>query len=121
MSYKVAVTSTDGKVVNQHFGRAERFLIFEIEDDKYKFVEFRENNPTCNGHEHDDSAMENTVGLISDCKAVITERIGPGAALAVMEQGVKPIEAPYFIEDALKYAAQSIEGKLILRNKYRDE
>ncbi len=41
MSYKVAVASSDGKFVNQHFGMAQQFLIFEIDDDEYKFMELR--------------------------------------------------------------------------------
>ena len=31
MSFKIAVSSSDGKVVNRHFGRTEKFLIFEID------------------------------------------------------------------------------------------
>lgn len=37
---RIAVVSTDGKTVNDHFGRAERFLIYDI-DDKLTFVEER--------------------------------------------------------------------------------
>ena len=36
MSYKVAFASTDGKVVNEHFGRARQFHIVEIDDKDYK-------------------------------------------------------------------------------------
>ena len=40
MSFKVAVASSDGKYVNQHFGMAQQFLIFEIDDEgNYKFLE----------------------------------------------------------------------------------
>ena len=39
MAYKVAFLSSDVKVVNQHFGRAKQFLIVEIEDKDYKYVE----------------------------------------------------------------------------------
>ena len=46
MAYKVAVTSSDGKFINQHFGRAQQFLIFEIDDEgDYKFLELRKNDP----------------------------------------------------------------------------
>lgn len=30
MAYRIAVASTDGIVVNQHFGHAERFHIIEL-------------------------------------------------------------------------------------------
>lgn len=40
MSFKVAVASSDGKYINQHFGWAQQFLIFEIDDNgEYKFLE----------------------------------------------------------------------------------
>ncbi|NJD75470.1 MAG: hypothetical protein FIB08_00040 [Candidatus Methanoperedens sp.] len=35
---RVAVVSSDGKVINQHFGKASRFLIFEIGDGKTELV-----------------------------------------------------------------------------------
>ncbi len=31
MTIRVAVGSSDGKYVNQHFGHAQKFLIFDIE------------------------------------------------------------------------------------------
>lgn len=36
---KIAVASTDGKVIDLHFGDANRFLIFELEDGEGKFQE----------------------------------------------------------------------------------
>ena len=42
MAYRIAVASTDGIVVNQHFGHAERFHIIELdaETEKYAHVTF---------------------------------------------------------------------------------
>lgn len=37
MAYKVAFASSDGKVVNQHFGRTKQFLIVEIDNKDYKY------------------------------------------------------------------------------------
>lgn len=42
---KVAVVSSDGKVINQHFGKASRFLIFEVNCDEIRFIEVRETIP----------------------------------------------------------------------------
>ena len=43
MAYRIAVASTDGIVVNQHFGHAERFHIVELdaETEKYEYTETR--------------------------------------------------------------------------------
>ena len=48
---KIAVASTDGKLVDMHFGDANKFLIFEIEDGEGKFHEIREKtNLPLNNH-----------------------------------------------------------------------
>ncbi|HWI55256.1 MAG TPA: NifB/NifX family molybdenum-iron cluster-binding protein, partial [Desulfobacteria bacterium] len=78
MSYKIAVASSDGKVVNQHFGRATQFLIFDIKDGSYQFNELRKTSPFCKDREHDDDSLQKTVELVSDCKAVLVSQIGPG-------------------------------------------
>ena len=44
---RVAVASSDGKVINQHFGKAIQFLSFELNKDSYKFLQLRINQPAC--------------------------------------------------------------------------
>ena len=46
MAYKIAFASSDGKVVNQHFGRTKQFLIVEIDGKDYKYIETRVNEPS---------------------------------------------------------------------------
>lgn len=102
MSYKVAFASSDGKVVNQHFGRAKHFLIVEVEDKDYKYIETRVNEPACQDFQHTQDALEKSLELISDCKAIFVLQIGKGALSIVEAKGIKCIEAPYFIEDILE-------------------
>lgn len=101
---RVAVVSSDGKVVNQHFGKASRFLIFEVADGKIQFIEERKNTPLCgsaeNGHAND--ALSRTISLISDCQAVLCARIGGVAEEELRRNKIRPVEAPYFIHEALK-------------------
>ena len=106
MSFKVAVASSDGKYVNQHFGMSQQFLIFEIDDESnYKFLEVRENTPACDVGGHTDEAMAGSVELISDCKAVLASQIGHGAADALATHGIDAYMAPTFIDTALKELA----------------
>ncbi|MDS0525718.1 dinitrogenase iron-molybdenum cofactor biosynthesis protein [Clostridium sp. SHJSY1] len=102
MSYKVAFASSDGKVVNQHFGKTKQFLIVEINDDGYKYVETRVNEPSCQEFEHTEEALNKSIKLISDCKVVFISRIGSGALAKVESNGISGIEAPYFIEDIIE-------------------
>ncbi|MDD1775128.1 MAG: dinitrogenase iron-molybdenum cofactor biosynthesis protein [Methanobacterium sp.] len=112
MSYKVAVASSDGKFVNQHFGMAQQFLIFEIDDaGEYKFIELRENVPACDVEGHTEDAMSRSIQLISDCKIVIASQIGPGAVDILLKNNIEPYIAPTFIDEALKKLASMNTSK----------
>lgn len=44
---KVAVASTDGIHINEHFGRASEFMIYEVDEEgKYSLIENRKTIPT---------------------------------------------------------------------------
>ena len=103
MKYRVAFASTDGKVVNQHFGRATAFHIADIDEDNktYKYVESREHEPACVDFGHSEEALCSIANLIGDCRAVFVARIGPGAQQVLKEHGIQGLEMPYFIEDII--------------------
>jgi predicted Fe-Mo cluster-binding NifX family protein len=110
VSLKVAVASSDGKVVNQHFGMASQFLIFELEDDgAFKFLELRKNEPACSVEGHSDISMENSIDLISDCDVVLASQIGPGAVDILLANNIEPYIAPTFIDEALSELSNIIE------------
>lgn len=102
MAVRVAVASSDGKFINQHFGHAQQFLIFEIDDEgKYEFIELRENVPTCSGGDHTSGALESTLDIIKDTQIVLISQIGPGASQFLLLNGIQPYMIPTFIEEAL--------------------
>ncbi len=101
---RVAIVSSDGKVINQHFGKASSFLIFEVDCGKIQLIEVRNTAPLCGSAEygHADEALRRTISLIADCEVVLCARIGSGAEEELRKNGIKPIEAPHFIHDALR-------------------
>lgn len=104
--YKSSSPNSDGKYINQHFGMASQFLIFELDDDgTHKFIELRENKPTCSTEGHSELSLEESVKLISDCQTVLTGQIGPGAIDIRLKNNINPYIAPTFIEDALEQLA----------------
>lgn len=107
-SLKMAVATSDGKVINQHFGKARRFIVIESDGEEIKVLEVRENSPACGSLEyggHADDALEKSISLIKDCNAVLCSRIGGGAAGELQNRGIEPVEAPGFIEEnVLAYA-----------------
>ncbi len=109
MSIKAAVGSTDGKVVNCHFGKADRFLIFDLTRDGFKYIETRKLPPCCSLGEHEDNAFENAAGLLSDCKIIIISKIGVPAAEFLTGCGFEVYEAPFSIHSVLEKLAKEIE------------
>lgn len=101
MGYKVAVASSDGKVINQHFGRATRFLIFDIEIESFRFSKLIETVPFCNNGEHDDNKLSLATDSLAGCRAVLVCQIGNGAIKALESKGIEAFDIKGLIEDAL--------------------
>jgi predicted Fe-Mo cluster-binding NifX family protein len=109
MSVRVAVASSDGKFINQHFGHAKLFIIFELnEDGKFEFLEIRKNVPSCNGGDHTLSALDATLDLIKDTDIVLVSQIGPGALQFLLSSGIKPYIMPTYIDEALENLANKL-------------
>lgn len=101
-TYKVAIASNDGIVVNQHFGRADIFYIYEVtENGKYGLLETRKIAPVCSGGNHDDSGLWDNVSKFKDCKYILASRIGMGAANVMEQSGIIPMELPGIIGNSI--------------------
>lgn len=99
---KVAVASSDGIVVNQHFGRADTFYIYELDETGHgKPLEIRKGRPFCHGGEHDDGELLDAVELLADCEKVFVLQIGRGAEEALLEKQIEAIESRGFIDEIL--------------------
>ena len=117
MSYKIAVASTDGKVVNQHFGKADQFYIIEVSDEsRYELIELRKLPPVCQGGDHDDDAIQRNVKSLSDCQYVLVSRIGQRAENELEGQGISVYIIPDIIEDALNKLISYVEISSMIDN-----
>ena len=93
MTYRVALASSDGIVVNRHFGKSEKFQIYEVNDEhEAKFIEERENTPSCREFEHSEEALLKTIKVIKDCRVVFVSRIGAGAYDELRRHGIESFE-----------------------------
>jgi len=104
MSWRVAVTSADGVLINQHFGHAAFFWIIDLEaDGSFRVAEKRETRPWCRpgSDASDASPAEN----IADCAAVLTARVGPPARKKLELANITVFEQPDTIERALRKLA----------------
>lgn len=101
--YRIAVASSDGIVVNQHFGHAEKFLIYEVTDGgNFCFIETRTVEPVCSYGNHDDKKLTENLRKIQDCKYLLVSRIGAGACTQAEHLGITPVELPDIIEESIR-------------------
>ena len=103
---RVAFASSDGYVVDTHFGRATSFYIYQYYDDDYVFIEERKVSPVCLGGEHSTAKMKENVALFSDCQYIVALRIGMGAMAIIQDKGITPMALPGDITDAMEKLRQ---------------
>jgi nitrogen fixation protein NifB len=90
----VAVASKGGGRVNQHFGQAEEFWVYEAAPGWARFVQARNVRRFCSGRigcDEDPSALGKLVEMLSDCAAVISMEIGPHPREALEREGIRCI------------------------------
>jgi nitrogen fixation protein NifX len=87
---KIAFASTDSIHVNQHFGWCEKFYIYDVDGDGYKFIKDVDSS-----QKHDDEIdkLEYKIECLDNSDIVYTSQIGPKAANMVKLAGVFPMKA----------------------------
>ncbi|BER91438.1 NifB/NifX family molybdenum-iron cluster-binding protein [Atrimonas thermophila] len=89
---KVAIASSDGKTVAQHFGRCEGFVVVEVEGNKVLNREYRDNLFSDHRGAHDGGEGNcSPVDLLKDCDVVVSSGMGPRAYRRLKEQGKKVV------------------------------
>jgi GMP synthase-like glutamine amidotransferase/predicted Fe-Mo cluster-binding NifX family protein len=105
-----AVASKDGTLVDQHFGHAQKFYIYEY-DGGVTFKECRNVPQYCApGEREKTDTMDAILKTIGDCVCVLCLRIGEPPRRILAARGIKAIMAYNSIEEAVKEAAQSLSG-----------
>ena len=87
---RIAIVSSDKVEVNERFGKAERFLIYEKKDDGLHLVAERVSEPVL--VDYFDSEMCDWIAdIIQDCQQVYMARICSEAKKAVTDRGIIPV------------------------------
>ena len=104
MKFRVAVASTDGIVINQHFGHTEQFHIIELdtEDLSQNYIETRAVQRVCQGHEHSQQSFDAVLKSLSDVQAVLVAKIGEGAYDYLERHGLLAYESPFLVQAVLE-------------------
>ncbi len=115
---KVAFATTDSINVDEHFGRAGMFSIYELTPDGYKFVELRKFadgrdsaiEETKGMEVHDDS-VQKKVERLADCKIIYLMEIGGPSAARLARKGIMPIKVKdvVSIEESLRMLLETVK------------
>ena len=89
MTVKIAFASSDRRAVNQHFGAAEAFAIYELDASSTRMIEVAEFMETAmDGHE---GKLAAKVELLGDCAAVYCNAVGASAIQQLLAKGIQPM------------------------------
>lgn len=102
MSFRIAAASTDGRMVNKHFGKAETFYIYDVTDTGAQhLVETRSTQHACQNGGPSESGMAAAASLLADCRYVLVSQIGPCAENALASKGVSAFCITQLIDEAI--------------------
>jgi len=112
MSVKIAFASSDRRQVDQHFGAAESFAIYELSDDDARLVEvaeFTDTDTAMDGHE---GKLAGKIDLLQDCAAVYCNAVGASAIKQLLARGIQPlkVEEGTLIDTLLTELNQSLQS-----------
>jgi nitrogen fixation protein NifB len=115
----MAVATTGGGVVNQHFGHAREFLIYEADSQDVRFIGHRKVDLYCSGGDtcgDAETALAKTIRTLSGCEAVLCSKIGYEPWEQLEHAGITPNgeHAMEPIEDAVAavYREMAEAGRL---------
>ena len=94
----VAVATKGGGLVNQHFGHAKEFMIYEVDANEARFVGHRKVADYCQGGYGEAAALDGIISNVSDCKAVLASKVGPCPKKELKKAGLTVVEAYDVIE-----------------------
>lgn len=113
-TYTIAVASRSSRSVDEHFGHAQEFLIYQYKQGQTTLLEKRRTAPYCSGAIHCDEEEDKLAGMIKsieDCHAVLVLRIGYLPQTRLEEKGIKVVQTCGLIEDEILNTVETLLGK----------
>ncbi|CDZ23975.1 dinitrogenase iron-molybdenum cofactor biosynthesis [[Clostridium] cellulosi] len=110
MSYRIGFASIDGTIIDQHFGSARYWQIYDVDTEAH-FVETRKTAAKCQGH--CEGGFEHLISVLNDCDAIFVLKIGEPAAAFMLSKGKRVFEAAGEVD---KILAKLIGDRLLEDN-----
>ncbi|MDA8060761.1 MAG: nitrogenase cofactor biosynthesis protein NifB [Leptospirillum sp.] len=100
----IAVATQGGGEINQHFGHAREFQVYEVDANEAKFIGHRRVDLYCEGGFGEEDSLTRITEALSDCVAVMVAKIGGCPKKTLEEAHILGID---------KFAFQSIKPSLL--------
>ncbi len=100
----IAVATKGEGIINEHFGHAHEFQIYEVSREGSKFVGHRRVDMYCQGGFGEEDSLETVIRAIVDCVAVFASKIGSCPKESLKGAGIEPVDG---------YAHQHIEKSVL--------
>lgn len=85
----IAFATTNNEVVDQHFGSASQFAIYQLDKHSWQLISLIEFAAGKKGH--DDKKLNTRIGVLKKCQAIYCNAIGASAIKQLLPLKVKPI------------------------------
>jgi nitrogen fixation protein NifB len=102
----MAVATKGGGIINQHFGHATEFLVYEASANGVRFIGPRRADHYCVGADtcnDDASTIDRVIAALKGCEVMLSARIGLSPYEALEAAGIQPIS---------DYAMEPIEASV---------
>lgn len=100
----IAVASKDGQSINQHFGHAENFLIYEVEGSEARLVGEKKVERYCSfdqDHPLRRHILDAIAAALTGCRAIVCAQIGQGPQMEMERLGFDTFVAEGEIRETL--------------------
>ncbi|MDX2101567.1 MAG: nitrogenase cofactor biosynthesis protein NifB [Alphaproteobacteria bacterium] len=113
----IAITTKGGGRINQHFGHATEFQVYEVDRSGVRFVGHRRADNYCLGGHGDDDRLESVIAALEGIDAILTAKIGDCPRDRLEQAGLVVLEdwATDYIEPAAAAAYQRLREAPPLR------
>ncbi|SFX01402.1 NifB/NifX family molybdenum-iron cluster-binding protein [Marinospirillum alkaliphilum] len=110
---RIAFASSDRQTINQHFGAAEAFVIFELRQNSFQLAEVAEFHGRDTARDGHEGKLEAKVALLQGCAAVYCNAVGASAIRQLLAANIQPLK----VDEGL-----SIESQLrLLTEEWQQE
>lgn len=117
---RIAVASKSAATVDQHFGHAQRFLIYDYTEEIIEQLAAVEVEKYCSYDPDNPFRHRQFGGILSaleGCQAVVTAQIGELPKKELLKAGIVPVSTTAAIADALKMAYTIVNSGILARIK----